>query len=35
MKFDKDCEIIWHDRKRYWGMPISFTRYYIVKKEEH
>lgn len=33
MKFGKDCEVIWHDRKRYWGMPISFYRYYIVKKE--
>lgn len=33
MKFDKDCEVIWHDRKRYWGLPISFTRYYVVKKE--
>ncbi len=33
MKFDKDCEIIWHDRKRHFGLPISFYRYYIVKKE--
>ncbi len=33
MKFDKDCDVIWHDRKRFWGLPISFTRYYIVKKE--
>ena len=33
MKFDKDCEVIWHDRKRILGLPISFTRYYIVKKE--
>ena len=33
MKFDQDCEIIWHDRKRYFGLPISFYRYYIVKKE--
>ena len=33
MKFDKDCEVIWHDRKRHFGLPISFTRYYIVKKE--
>ena len=33
MKFDKDCEILWHDRKRHLGMPISFYRYYIVKKE--
>ena len=33
MKFDKDCEVIWRDRKRHLGMPISFYRYYIVKKE--
>ncbi len=33
MKFDKDCEVIWHDRKRHFGLPISFYRYYIVKKE--
>lgn len=33
MKFDKNCEIIWHDRKRILGLPISFYRYYIVKKE--
>ena len=33
MKFDKNCEVIWHDRKRHLGMPISFYRYYIVKKE--
>ena len=33
MKFDKDCEVIWKDRKRHFGLPISFYRYYIVKKE--
>ena len=33
MKFDKNCEIIWQDKKRHMGMPISFYRYYIVKKE--
>ncbi len=33
MKFDKGCEVIWHDRKRHFGLPISFYRYYIVKKE--
>ena len=33
MRFDKDCEVIWKDRKRHMGMPISFYRYYIVKKE--
>ena len=33
MKFDKDCEVVWHDRKRFMGMPLSFTRYYIVQKD--
>ena len=33
MKFDKNCEVIWRDRKRHLGLPISFYRYYIVKKE--
>lgn len=32
MKFDKDCEVIWRDRKRHFGLPISFYRYYIVRK---
>ncbi|MEG1751794.1 MAG: PH domain-containing protein [Clostridia bacterium] len=31
--FGDNTEILWHDRKRWCGMPISFTRYYIVKKE--
>ena len=30
--FSRDCEIIWKDRKRILGMPISFTRYHIVEK---
>ena len=34
MKFDKECEVIWHDRKRHLGMPLSFYRYYIVKKDD-
>ena len=33
MKFEKGCEVIWKDRKRHMGMPISFYRYYLVKKE--
>ena len=23
-------KVVWHDRKRILGMPISFTRYYLV-----
>lgn len=33
MRFDKGCEIIWKDRKRRFGLPLSFYRYYIVKKD--
>jgi len=33
MRFDKSCEVLWKDRKRHMGLPISFYRYYIVKKE--
>ncbi len=33
MRFDKNCEVIWKDRKRRLGLPLSFYRYYIVKKE--
>ena len=27
-------KVIWEDRKRYFGLPISFTRYKIVKQDE-
>ncbi len=30
--YGEDCEIKWKDRRRYFGMPISFTRYAIVEK---
>lgn len=26
--------VIWADRRRYWGMPISFTRYSVVEKPD-
>lgn len=31
-KFGNDVIIHWKDRKRWCGMPLSFTRYYIVEK---
>lgn len=31
-KFGKNVNIVWHDRKRWAGMPLSFTRYYLVEK---
>lgn len=30
--FSSDCKIIWKDRKRVFGLPLSFTRYEIVEK---
>ena len=32
-KFGEGTKIIWKDRKRWCGLPLSFTRYYIVEKE--
>ena len=29
---DKNINVIWKDRKRYFGMPISFTRYAFIEK---
>lgn len=33
MKFEEGAEVIWQDRKRHCGLPWSFYRYYLVKKE--
>lgn len=30
-KYGHDAELIWKDRKRYLGLPWSFTRYCLVK----
>lgn len=32
-KYGKDTRVIWRDRKRFMGMPLSFTRYILVEKE--
>ena len=32
--FGENTEIIWKDRKRWCGMPLSFTRYYLVNKKD-
>ena len=32
-RYGNDIEVIWSDRKRYFGLPISFTKYSIIKKE--
>lgn len=31
-KYGENAELIWKDRKRFLGMPLSFTRYYLIKK---
>ncbi len=31
-KYGMDAELIWKDRKRYLGMPLSFTRYRLIRK---
>lgn len=33
-RFGHDVNIIWTDKKRYFGMPISFTRYSVVEKPD-
>ena len=32
VKYDQDAEIVWKDRKRWCGLPWTFTRYSLVKK---
>ena len=31
--YGNDVEVIWSDRKRICGLPITFTKYSILKKE--
>lgn len=31
--YGEGTNVIWSDKKRYFGLPISFTRYSIVEKE--
>lgn len=31
-KFGDDVIIHWRDRKRFCGLPLSFTRYYLLEK---
>ena len=31
-KYGEGTELVWKDRKRFWGMPLSFTRYRLVRK---
>ncbi len=31
-KYGEGAELLWKDRKRYFGLPLSFTKYSLVKK---
>jgi len=31
--YDSDAQVLWHDRKRWCGLPWSFTRYSVIKKD--
>ena len=31
-KYGEGAELLWQDRKRFLGMPLSFTRYKLVRK---
>ena len=33
MKFHNGEKVLWYDRKRWLGLPWTFTRYYLVEKE--
>lgn len=32
-KYGADSKIVWKDRKRFMGLPLSFTKYSIVENE--
>jgi hypothetical protein len=34
IKYDEDAKVLWQDKKHILGMPISFTEYRIIKKDE-
>lgn len=33
VRYDQEAEIIWKDRKRWCGLPWTFTRYSLQKKQ--
>ncbi|MBR1988351.1 MAG: PH domain-containing protein [Clostridia bacterium] len=32
-RYDEEATVVWKDRKRWCGLPWSFTRYGIIKKD--
>lgn len=33
-RYGENAELVWKDRKRYFGLPWSFTRYSLIKNGE-
>jgi len=34
-KYGENAELVWKDRKRYFGLPWSFTRYKLIKSKDN
>ena len=34
-KYGENAELVWKDRKRYFGLPWSFTRYKLIKNKDN
>ncbi len=34
-KYGENAELVWKDRRRYWGLPWSFTRYRLVRNKDN
>ena len=33
-RFGENNKLLWKDRKRWAGLPLSFTRYFLIEKDE-
>lgn len=33
-RFGENNKLLWKDRKRWAGLPLSFTRYFLIEKED-
>jgi len=34
-KYGPNAELVWKDRRRRWGLPLSFTRFRLVKAQDN
>lgn len=34
-KYGQNAELLWKDRRRRWGLPLSFTRYRLVRDKDN